>query len=76
MSQTIPRVQLGDTIRVMQTDTMVTFGHANKIAKVTKIIEKAFSSGSLTIFATVIDTDEELIVMDHSIQIIETRQQD
>lgn len=60
----IPTIKVGDRVRVMQTDAMVMFGHANKQFVVKRVVPvepcKCCLIGNT-------DDGEAMVVMDHSV---------
>lgn len=59
-----PKIALYDRVRIMQTDNMVAFGHANKVFRVTSIQSPPRSSRVLIGHT---DEHELMIVSEHSV---------
>lgn len=62
--QTTPNFVEGDVVRIMQTDTMVEFGHANKLVKVTMVTKTA--ADSYRFITREIVTNQLIILSAHS----------
>lgn len=62
--QETPTIKTGDRVRVMQTDAMVLFGHADKQMIVTRVVP--VEPGKCAVLGHTDDGDL-LVVMDHSV---------